>query len=97
MLSSETEILQLSLSEAILCSKVQNTIDPAMKIKTKHLDERESKLVINQRKACEERMKLKLQKAVNLNVMVMRLLSDCKSWGGPGTSAACLFDSHKQD
>ena len=54
--------------------KVQNTVDPALKMITKILDERENQWTTNQRKACRERRKLKLQKAVNLNVI--RLLSD---------------------
>ena len=70
----------------MLYRKVQNTVDPAMKIITKLLDERENQWTTNQREACE-RIKLKLQKDVNLNVMVMQLLIDCKSRGGPVTLA----------
>ena len=69
----------------MLYRKVQNPVDPAMKMITKLLDERENQWTTNQRKACEERIKLKLTKAANLHVMVMQLLSDCKSWGGPVT------------
>ena len=55
----------------MLYRNVQNTVDPAMKIITKLLAERENQWTNNQRKACEERIKLKLQKAVNLNAIVM--------------------------
>ena len=42
-----------------------------MKMITKRFDDRESQWTTNQMKACQERIKLQLQKAVNLNVMVM--------------------------
>ena len=77
--------------------KVQNTVYPAMKIITKLFDERENQWMTNQRKACEERTKLKLQKAVNLNVMVMWLLSDCKSWRGPVKSAVEILEVLKRN
>ena len=37
------------------------------------------------------------QKAVNLNVMVMWLLSDCKSWRGPVTSAVEILEVLKRN
>ena len=68
-----------------------------MKMITKLLDEKENQWTTNQRKASEERIKLKLQKAVNLNVMIMQLLSDCKSWGGPVTSAVEILEVLKRN
>ena len=53
-------------NNVMLYRKVQNTVDPAMKMITKLLDERKSQWTMNQRKAFEERIKLKLQKAVIL-------------------------------
>ena len=64
---------------------------------TKLLDERENQWTINQRKACQEKIKLKLQKAANLNAVVMRLLSDCISWGGPVTSAVEILKVLKRN
>ena len=77
----------------MLYRKVQNTVDPAMKMITKLLDERENQWNTNQMKACEERIKLKLQKAINLNVSQ----SDCKSWGGPVTSTVEIFEVLKRN
>ena len=80
-----------------LYRKVQNTVDPATKMIPKLLDENENQWATNQRKACKERIKFKFQKAVNLKVMVMRLLSDCKSWGGPATSAEEILEVLKRN
>ena len=77
--------------------KVQNTVYPALKIITKLFDERENQWMTNQRKACKERTKLKLQKAVNLNDMVMWLLSDCKSWRGQVTSTVEILEVLKRN
>ena len=55
----------------MLYRKVQNNVDPTIKMITKLLDERENQWMTNQRKAFEERIKLKLKKAVNLSVIVM--------------------------
>ena len=81
----------------MLYRKVQTTVDPAMKMISKILDERESQWTVNQKKACEDRIKLKLQKAVNLNAMVMCLLKDCKSWGAPVISAGEILEVLKRN
>ena len=84
-------------NNVMLYRKVQNTVDPTMKMITKLLDERENQWTTNQRKACIERIKLKLQKTVNPNAMVIRLLSDCKSCGGPVTSAVEILEVLKRN
>ena len=84
-------------NDVMLYRKVQTVVDPATKLITKLLDERESIWTENQKKVMQERIKLKLQKAVNLNVMLKKLLIDCKVWGGPTTSTAEILEALRKN
>ena len=76
----------------MLYRDVQDKVDPAMKLVTKLLDEREAVWTDSQKKkVTSERIGEKLTKAGNLN-MIMKLLKDCKTWSGPVTSSNELIN-----
>jgi len=70
-------------NDVMLYRKVQSVVDPAMKLITKLLYERESIWTAQQKIVLTKRIKEKLQKTVNLNAMLKKLLEDCKKWDGP--------------
>ena len=76
----------------MLYRDVQDKVDPAMKLVTKLLDEREAVWTDSQKKVTSERIREKLKKAGNLNNMLMKLLKDCKTWNGPVTSSNELIN-----
>ena len=70
----------------------QGTVDYSNKLVTKLLEKREAIWTENQKKKMLDKANENWRRLKNVNIMIRKLLMDCKSWDGPSTSSEYLFE-----